>query len=28
MVRIGFLGSGFVATFYQQGLRDVPINRE
>jgi predicted dehydrogenase len=24
MVRIGFLGSGFVATFYQQGLRDVP----
>ncbi len=23
MVRIGFLGSGFVATFYQQGLRDV-----
>ncbi|MBD3292131.1 MAG: gfo/Idh/MocA family oxidoreductase, partial [Armatimonadia bacterium] len=24
MVRIGFLGSGFVADFYQQGLRDVP----
>lgn len=24
MVRLGFLGSGFVATFYQQGLRDVP----
>jgi len=24
MVRIGLLGSGFVATFYQQGLRDVP----
>ncbi len=24
MVRLGFLGSGFVADFYQQGLRDVP----
>ncbi len=24
MVRIGFLGSGFGADFYQQGLRDVP----
>lgn len=24
MVRLGFLGSGFVANFYQQGLRDVP----
>ena len=24
MVRLGLLGSGFVATFYEQGLRDVP----
>jgi predicted dehydrogenase len=24
MVRLGFLGSGFVAEFYMQGLRDVP----
>ncbi|MCD6351722.1 MAG: Gfo/Idh/MocA family oxidoreductase, partial [Armatimonadetes bacterium] len=24
MVRLGLLGSGFVAEFYMQGLRDVP----
>jgi len=24
MVRLGLLGSGFVATFYEQGLQDVP----
>lgn len=24
MVRIGFPGSGFVADFYRQSLRDVP----
>jgi len=27
MVRIGFLGSGFVADFYQQCLRDVVDRR-
>jgi len=24
MIKIGLLGSGFVATFYMNGLRDVP----